>query len=404
MRLSTIGRAAAAAVVVALIGAAPAAAATEPGGIPFGPVLVFPTLLVSLTHDDNVYLASDGEQEDWFTTVAPALRLEIPVQRLRLVAEGGLEARTYAELEGEDATDWFVGAGAGAEFPGGLDFLLGARHEEEYLTTSQEFGAGETETIDTLSATVGYRVRDALRLQAGARRLEYDFERSRERDRVETILQGDAFWRFRPRTSAFIEVAVTRFDYDPREPLDNEETTIALGLTWEATSRSTAVLKGGYEWKRYDVGDAAIGAEDGDYFVLAASGRHEFTRRTTVELGASRGTYESDFAGNPYYLETAFSAALRQQFTTKIHGRVSARYAVDEYPNRVSYDNPYDSGDAPETGERTDRALEAELAAGFDVTRWLTLEAGATWERRTSSFATFAYDDTRLWVSARAAF
>jgi hypothetical protein len=326
------------------------------------------------------------------------------VQRLRLEVEGGLEARTYDTLEAENATDWFVGAAAGANFPGGLDFRLSARHDEEYLTTSQEFGAGETSTLDTLAATVGYRVRDALRLEAGARRVGYEYERSLDRERVETALQGDVYWRFRPRTSAFLEGTVTDFDYDWSVALDNRETAVALGLAWEATSRSTALLKAGYEWKVYDAENPAIGAEDGEYFVLAAAARHEFTGRTRMELGVSRGSYESDFAGNPYYLETACSAGLWQRFTTKIGGRASLRYAVDEYPNAVAYDNPYDPADAPETDERTDRTLEAEAALGFDATRWLTLEAGATWERRTSSFATFAYDDTRLWASARAAF
>jgi hypothetical protein len=247
-------------------------------------------------------------------------------------------------------------------------------------------------------------VRDALRLEAGARRVEYDYERSLDRERVETTLQGDVFWRFGPRTSAFLEGAVTSFDYDSNVALDNQESTIALGLAWEATSRSTALLEAGYEWKVYDVEDPAIGADDAEYYVLSAVGSHEFTRRTSLELGLSRGTYESDFAGNPYYLETALNAGLTQQFTTKIQGRASLRYAVDEYPNAVAYDNPYDPADAPERGERTDQTLEAEAALGFDATRWLTLEAGATWERRTSSFATFEYDDTRLWVSARAAF
>jgi hypothetical protein len=404
MGLSMVSTMGAAALVVIFLGAAPAAAATEAGGIPLGPLLGFPALLVSLTHDDNVYLAADGEQEDWFTTVAPTLRLEFPVQRLRFEVEGGVEARTYDRLEAENATDWFVGAAAGADFPGGLDFRLSGRHDEEYLTTSQEFGAGETSTLNTLAATVGYRVRDALRLEAGARSVEYDYERSLDRERVETSLRGDVFWRFQPRTSAFLEGTVTNFDYDSNVAVDNRETAVALGLTWEATSRSTALVKAGYEWKRYDATNPAIGAEDGEYFVLAAGGRHEFTRRTALELGLSRGTYESDFAGNPYYLQTAFSAGLTQRFTTKVGGRASVRYTLDGYPNAVTYDNPYDPVHGVESGERKDHTLEAEAALGFDATRWLTLEAGATWERRTSSFATFEYDDTRLWASARAAF
>ncbi|HWR98249.1 MAG TPA: outer membrane beta-barrel protein [Candidatus Methanoperedens sp.] len=378
-------------------------AGAQEGGIPLGPLRLHPSLTVTLTHDDNVTLASDHRTADWITTVAPAARLALPVRHVLFELEGGLAARSFGNLDQEDATDWFVGAAAAGDFPGGLDFKVSDRYAERRLVASQEYGPGETGTLDTLAATAGYRVRDALRLELGARRAAYDYGRSLSRERVETTLQADCFWRFRPRTSAFVEGARTRFAYDENAAQDGSETLVALGLTWEATSRSTALVKAGYEWKRYEREHSGLGTVDGEYFVLVGGARHDLTRRTAVEVELSRGSYESDFPRNPYYLRTAFAAGLSHLFTTRISGRVFLRYARDEFPHAVVYQNPRDPGGV-ENGERTDRALGLTAAVGYEATRWLTLEAAWSGERRASSFDTFDYAVNRVSLSARAAF
>jgi hypothetical protein len=391
------------AAVLLTVGAGAPALAQE-GGLPLGPALVFPRLAVTVTHDDNIYLTSDNATSDWITTVAPALRLTLPVRRFLLEAEGGVESVTYADHGGEDATNWFVGGALGAVFPGGLDFKVSGRYAEEYLSTSQEFGPGEDSKRSTLAATAGYRVRDALRFELGARSEAYGYDRSHDLERTERTLQADCFWRLRPRTSAFVEGAVTDFDYDGNSAQDGSAVMAALGVTWEATSRSAASAKVGYEWKRYDDEDPALGTEDGDYAVVSVGARHDFTRRTAVELGLARGSHESDFADNPYYLRTALSAGLTQRFTAKIYGRAALNYDLDDYPNDVTYRNPYDPGHGPESGERSDRTFGASVALGYEATRWLTLEAGWRGERRDSNFDTFEYEDNQLWLRGRAAF
>ena len=387
-----------------LIGEGAATAQVTEGGIPFGPSRLHPALTVSAIHDDNVYLTSEDETGDWITVVAPTLRLELPVRRFLLEAETGLESRSYADQGGEDATNWFLGAAVGATFPGGLDFKVSERYAERYQVASQEFGPGEDTTVNTLAATVGYRVRDELRLELGARSETYGYDLSHDLERREATLQADCFWRFRPRTSAFLEGAVSDYEYDENTAQDGSAVLAALGLAWEATSRSVASAKVGWQWKRYDDEDPALGTEGDDYFVVTAGARHSFTRRTLAEVEVSHGSHESDYAGNPYYLRTALSAGLSQRFTTKVYGRVALRYARDAYPNDVIYENPYDPGRGPESGERTDRTYGGSAAVGFEATRWLTLEAGWVGERRDSSFDTFEYDDNQVSLSARAAF
>lgn len=385
---------------------APAARAMAVGdGIQQGPSLIFPALIITETYDDNIGLASGNTQSDWVTSVAPAVRLVLPVQRFFLEAEGGLDFRRYIDNDAENSTNWFIGAAAGADFPGGLSFKIGDRQTTRRLVGSQEYGPGEDHSLNTLRATASYTVRDALRLELTGLRMAYTYDRSLRRERVENSLQTGVSWKFRPSLSAVVEAAYTGYAYDSNTAQDGDAIQFVLGLTWDITAKSTGFAKAGYQIKQYDDESAARGTEDANYLTVSAGLRHFFTSRTLVQVDLTRASQESDFPANPYYLRTAAGASFSQRFTAKVYGRAGLRYASDEYPNQSTYVNPYDkTGTGPHTGERSDGTLTGSLAVGFDVTRWLTLELAYGYDQRSSNFDTFDYNTTQVSLSAKAAF
>jgi hypothetical protein len=384
---------------------APAAGALAAGsGIPAGPALLFPSLSITETHDDNIRLSSDDKIDDWITSVAPSLRLVLPVRRFFLEAEGGLDFVDYKDTSSEDSTNWFVGATGGADFPGGLSFKIGDTHARQFLHATQEFGTGEYAALNTLRASAAYAIRDALRLEGSWLRNQYTYDRSKRRERTENTLQADLYWKFRPRVSALVEAAFSDYAYDSNTAQDGSATQLAAGLTWDVTAKSTGFAKAGYQWKRYDEESRVFGTENGNYFTLAVGVRHSFTQRTSAEVAVSRASFESDFPDNPYFLRTALDATLAQRFTAKLYGRARLRLGVDEYPNETSYVNPYDPFAVTESGTRDDKTLAGKLTLGFDVTRWLALEAAYGVERRNSNFDTFDYTDHQVSLSATAAF
>jgi len=373
-------------------------------GIQLGPTLLFPTLTFTETHDDNIRLTSGGTESDWVTSVAPAVRLVLPVRRFFLEAEAGLDFLSFRDNDAANSTNWFVGAAAGADFPGGLSFKLGDTHSARYLIGSQEFGPSEDSSLNTLRATAAYAVRDALRLELSGLRAAYAYDLSVRRERVESSLQAAVYWKFRPRLSAVLETAFAGYAYDSNTAQNNSAVQLALGLTWDITAKSTGFAKAGHQWKRYDNEKAALGIEDANYYTVSAGLRHFFTNRTMVQVDLSRASRESDFPENPYYLRSSASASLSQHFTAKLYGRAALRYARDEYPNETSYANRFVPGSDPQTGTRSDGTLNGSLAVGFDVTRWLALELAYGGERRSSNFDTFDYNATRVSLSAKAAF
>lgn len=385
---------------------APAARALAVGdGIRQGPTLIFPTLSVTETYDDNIGLSSGNTQSDWVTSVAPTVRLVLPVQRFFLEGEGGLDFRRYIDNDDENSTNWFLGAAVGADFPGGLSFKIGDRQTARYLIGSQEYGPGEDSSLNSLRAMAAYSIRDVLRLEFTGLRTAYTYDRSLERERVESSLQAGVSWKFQPSLSAVFEAAYNGYAYDSNTAQDGSAVQLALGLTWNITAKSTGFAKAGFQMKQYADENAAAGIEGANYLTVSAGLRHFFTSRTLVQIDLSRASQESDFPENPYYLRTAVGASFSQRFTAKVYGRAGLRYSGDSYPNETTYANPYDAtGTGLTVGKRSDGTLAGSLAVGFDVTRWLALEMEYGYDQRSSNFDTFDYNATRVSLSAKAAF
>jgi hypothetical protein len=297
-----------------------------------------------------------------------------------------------------------VGGAFGADFPGGLDFKVAEKYRHQYLPGSQEYGPGEDHDRGTTSLEIGYSIRDVLRVELAWFLNLYRFEDSADRERTENTVQADLYWRFRPRLSALVEAAWAGYAYDSNTVQDSTATQVALGLTWNVTAKSAGLFKAGYQWKKFDKEDAALGAEDGSYYTVSGGLRHFFTRRTTAEIEVARNSQESDFNQNPYYLRTRFRAGLAQRFTTKLYGRAALRFDRDEYPTATSYQNPFDPAGVWESGERTDDTISGSLTAGFEVLRWFSLELTYSRDQRTSSFDTFEYTAGQVSLSAKAAF
>jgi hypothetical protein len=389
--------------------ASPAAAAGD--GLKLGPVLAFPSLAVSETYDDNVFLASEDPTDDLITTVTPALRLKLPLDRFFFRLEGEASFVRYQDNSDEDSTDWSAGGAFGAAFPGGLDFEVSDTYRVQYLVRSQEFPTGETLDLNVARAKAGFAIRNAFKIDLAWTNNFYTFEQSTQRDRTENDAQLDLYWKFLPRTSALVEVGFTDYAYDSNTAQDNTAVNAGLGLTWDYTARSTGILKVGFQNKQYADENVALGIEDASYLIASVKVRHVFTRRTVGELEVSEASQESDFQDNPYYLRTGVGLGLTQHFTAKIYARLAGNYYRDAYPNDTTYvdvnDPRYDPA-APaavtNTGSRTDSTIRGQVALGFDVLRWLNLELGYTGERRSSTFETFDFTDNRVAFTITAAF
>ncbi len=393
---------------------APAVRAVAAGeGLQLGPTLVYPVLSINGTYDDNIHLVSQNPDSGWVMTLSPSLRIVMPVRRFYLNVEGGLDIQNFYGIDQGNYSDWFVGAAVGADLPGGLSFKIDDRQSSRFLLGSQEYGVGldqyaltngENYTLNTLNATVAYTIRNALKVEISGIRSAQSYSVSKRRQRVETTVQADLYWKFRPTISGFVEGSYTDYGYDTNTTQDNSATQAALGLTWNVTAKSTGTVKAGFQWKRYNDQSQSLGTENASYSTVSAGLKHNFTRRTMLTVELSRASQESDFPENPYFLKNMVDASLMHRLTPKLYGRAGIRYGVDDYPRAATFDNPYDPASEQESGVRKDTTLAWSASLGFDMTRWLSLELEYGNGHRDSNFDTFDYDVNRVSLSAKAAF
>ena len=251
---------------------------------------------------------------------------------------------------------------------------------------------------------VTYAIRNALRLELSGIRSELYYSVSDRRRRVESTVQADVYWKFRPTISGLLEGSYEDFGYDSNTAQNNTATQAALGLLWDVTAKSTGSAKLGYQWKSYGNQDPTIGTENSGYYTVALGLKHFFTPRTVLGIDISHASQESDFPDNPYFLRTAVDANLSMRLTSKTYARARAGYSYDEYPNEASFVNPFDKNAKVETDVRKETTFSCGVTLGFDVTRWLSLELEYGYGNRDSSFDTFDYEVNQVSLSAKAAF
>ncbi len=396
-----VGRATVAVFAVLLTSAGAQAAGD---GVQLGPVKASPSLSLSETFTNNVFLVNGSADSDLVTTITPALSLSLPVRRFLLELRGQIDWVAYRDYSDEDAINWKVDGSLGADFPSGLSFAVTEVYTQRYLAGSQEFGAGEDSATGSTSAKLSYKIRDAYRAELSWSRDAYLFDSSASRERAEDTLQAALFWRFRPKLSALLAAGWTGYAYDSNEPQDGSARQVNLGLTWDVTSRSNGFAKAGYQWKDYEVTAADLGTESGSYYVVAAGLRHNFTSRTAAEAEASRQSQESDFPQNPYFLRNRLRVGFAQSLSYRFSARIGATFGRDEYPTQTTYTNSFDPEMPTQTGKRTDTTYGGTAGIDYQLLRWLGLSLSGSTERRDSNFDTFDYTVTQVSLSAKAAF
>ncbi len=371
---------------------APASASDEETkGIQTGSFMILPSLSLKAGYDSNIYQISESAEDDFIVRVTPALSVALPMESWYLKARGEADAVRYLHHDNASYSTYLAGAEVGALYPGGLDWTLADDFRKGHQVLTSEF-IKEDYFLNAAFGKVSYAFEDAFRIQLSAYNNNYAYDKSDDLDRNENTVAGAFFYQFMPKTSVLVEVAYANIRYGDGgfEYKDNDIYQLRGGLTWDFTGKSTGELKAGWMRKAYDERD------DEDFFVLAGSVRTIFSEFTTVRAELSRGTQESDYTDNPYYLSNSASAGLSQEITEKISGRAGIKWRMDEYPIETT--------ESSKTAKRQDNWLDLNLDLKFQMFRWMTINAGYGYESRDSNFNDFDYEDHRVEIGATISF
>ncbi len=318
---------------------------------------------LGMSRHSNPERIGDDSESDTSYVVTPSLRYGGELGRHGYEIGYSAGSESYQDFDTEDSDYQRLGGALRLDLTRILiaDIYASRTEAEEQRGTSgsREIGVNEDEdeyTYDTVGGriTLGRRS-NLLQLYVGAEANSIEFTNNNQgiRDRDEDLVEAGLFFNVGAATALFLHVTETDIDYLIGNPsLDNTETTVTGGVTWEPTAAISVLLEAGQLEKEYD--DPAIEGFDGSTYL--AKIRWSPRDRTSLSLYTSRRTEESSFAGSSFYVSEVSGVDVSQQLGNR--ASVTLHYAVA--------DDEYSDG-------RQDDITDYGIAFGYSVFDWMDL-------------------------------
>jgi hypothetical protein len=362
------------------------------GNIHFGQLELHPFVSLREIFSDNIYYTSTNEKRDSITETVPGIKMQLPMRMHRFEAEYYAVDRRYHTYRGEATTDHHAKGLLDLKF--GSFFSLtasGAFDKGHEPRSSSATGFIEVFRKNSGSASAAYQLTGRSKVQVEYTQTTWNFMTSNFRDRDESVTSGYIYYRFLPKTSAFVEYDHKAVDVTQKGSLlDNSMDTLYFGLTWEMTARSKGTIKGGRTSK--DFQDSAL--TDFTEWSWSVDLNHKFTEETSIILVGGRYVNETNAFGTAYYLTTGLYGEFSHKFMSKTAFLLRGSYGKDTFSNAVP----------PATIVREDKTNMAGAGLKYFANDWLNLGADYNKHKRTSNIPVNDYVETQYVLSMNMSF
>jgi hypothetical protein len=349
---------------------APAFAA---GNLHYGALEIHPFISLKETYNDNIFAVADNTTSDWVATITPGIKLALPVRRHLFTAEYNAVINSYSRYSSENTTGH--NAKVLADFK--LGSLFGLTLSDTYVKGSEPRVSSTSGQIEKFernapSVTATYQLADRSKIQLDYTRTTWNFMLSEYRNRNEDLASVYFYYRFMPKTSAFVEYDWKNVSYEQKvNGLDSQVNSGFLGLTWEMSASTRGTVKGGYMRKKFD----AAGKEDVATWGASADISHAFSEDSVLKIIAMRELNESSALGTRYFVTTGAFAEYTHKLTYKISAVARASYGVDDYSNAI----------APDTVARSDKTFFGGAGLKYQMRDWVEFALDYNYRSRSSN-------------------
>lgn len=356
----------------------------QAAGIHAGGFTLFPKLTTTLEHNDNIYAAKTGKQDDNVWHVNPELVAASNWNRHFLSAyiRGGFNR--YSDNSAENSDDYGVGTDGRLDVTRNALINAGAsfnRSTEPRSSPNAPAAAKEPTQFDTTAAYIGgsqefNRLKLATRLdftkinyddtpKVGGGVVDQDY-----RDRNVTTLMARADYAVSPDTALFLEVTGNKRDYRQSKPVvalnrDSDGVQVLAGANFELGALTRGELGVGYIKQNYD--DPAAKDLDG----LGARAQVEWfpTELTTVTLTGTRTVEESGDPSIAGYLSNNAVLKIDHELLRNVLLSANVSTGKDEYKGI----------------DRNDKNSGAGISATYLLNRNVGLALNYSYQKRSSS-------------------
>ncbi len=371
-----------------LLPAQTTAPATPPGGIPVGPLIVYPAIDVAVGHNDNLFSSNINREGSAQTTISPSVKAEGRIGPHRFDVLFRLDDVRYASSPADNYANYSVLATGDIVFSGraGLKVRGEYRHgvdprgstDRTVSATPDEYIHQGIEGVFGYGAT-GAKGRIEVDGAAYSRRYQNNRLATAPSDRDTTQVGATFLLRVAPKTQLLVSAQQRWIEYVVEGSTQSStENRYQVGAKWEATAKTTGILKFGYLEKRFDnVGRTGFGGPGWDAVV-----RWSPLTYSVFDFTTSKTTNESTGTGD-YLLSQLYGVSWNHAWNSRLSSAATTGWRKDAYEGTG--------------GGRVDKTSTLGLNATYQWQRWIRLGAAYTFTDRVSSPSTF--DFTRhLWM------
>jgi len=354
---------------------------------------IHPFVSVAETYSDNIYSTPGEKKYDYITTTTPGISLQIPFRLHKLSLDYNAVIRNYGRYTDENTTDQNADALLDLKFGS----FLGLKLNDAYSKGHEPRGSSSTGFIvryetNAASASATYQMADRSKIRIDYSKTVWTFDQPSDfRDRGEDLVSGYLYYRFLPKTSAFIEYDFKRVDF--RNPAgdiyDNKVQSGLLGLTWEMTETTKGVLKGGYLKKDFD----SPLIDDYSTWTASLDLNFDFSQYTSLKLTGQRTVNETNLQQTTYFVTTGVYAEFTQQIYRRLAAVIRGSYGEDQFSNAVP----------PATDPRRDITATGGAGLKYTMRDWLEFDLDYNRSDRNSNDDGADYQSNLYTASAKLA-
>lgn len=350
---------------------------TPSGGIPVGPLIVYPGVDYSVAHDDNLFSSNLNQRGSTRSVLSPYVKIEGRPGPHKFDLTFRVDDARYAESSADNYRDHSLLGNADLVISGraGLKLRGEYRYGHDPRGSTDRVGsASPDEYINQGLAGIfaygapGSKGRIEIDGSAFSRRYQNNRLTTAGSDRNTTQLGVTFLWRIAPKTELLALVQRARFDYiEPTSTQDSTETRYQVGAKWEATAKTAGIVKFGLSDKKFDTG---VGRTNFRGSSWDAAVRWSPLTYSVWDFNTSKSTNESTGAGD-FLLTQNYGVHWNHAWNSRFSTAVNAGWRQDEFQGTG--------------GGRVDKTGTMGLKVTYQWQRWLRFTGEYTRTDRVSN-------------------
>lgn len=353
-------------------------------GIEWERFRLIPSLTITQSYSDNIYLEDENETDDYITAVSPEVSLDmavVPRTYFSLKYRGDFLA--YGDADNFRDDNHLGAFSFNSETAKGSHFLAGISAED---TSIQPYSAQEQSKDYTLKSAYA----DILLMVGKVTEIGAEYSRSdREFDELQYVdddYTRDTFDFHVLYKRSLILPLLLQYRYIDQDNNDQgpintdfQSHTVFVGARWRPANKLSGALRIGYTWAEFDEANV----DDFDGYAIDTNLVYAFSEITRFTLTAQRAIQRptrSARESGDYFEYTTAGLTITHKKWERITTRLDFLYRYRDYTEIQG-----------SSSVREDDYYRAGLSVEYAMRRWISFTLGYRFQKNNSDIATEDY-------------